>query len=75
MAARAKRPICPLFFYIPRECNPFDSYFFERGTVEIEILPLVRTDNWSLSTIAEEANKVRSTFVAKFNERHAAQIQ
>jgi 1-acyl-sn-glycerol-3-phosphate acyltransferase len=67
-------PICPVYFHIPKETNPYQGYFFKRGTIEIEFLAPIETKDWQLSDLTEEKEKVRQVFVHQFEQSHQEKI-
>ncbi|MFZ4713829.1 MAG: lysophospholipid acyltransferase family protein [Bacteriovoracaceae bacterium] len=75
VATVSKTPICPLFFRIPKDQNPLESYFFKGGTISVEVLPIIETLDWELSDLEKNVQKVRQIFVQKFNQEFGESIQ
>ena len=69
MALNCKIPIVPLFIYTPVESNPYSNFRpFKRGTVVIEALGLVSTNDWKLEDLDSHIDDVRNLYVKRFNE-------
>jgi 1-acyl-sn-glycerol-3-phosphate acyltransferase len=75
MAMEAKLPICPIFFNMAKENNPFQSFHFKNGTIKLEILPVIETKEWTLEQLDQEIANVRNVFVQKFNVTHGEVIK
>ncbi len=76
MATLCKMNILPLFIYVPEESNPFNKYkYFKRGTVKIEVMPVITTQHWELTDLDANKEAVRALFVQKFNEYNKTTIQ
>jgi len=75
MATLCKQNIIPMFIYIPEESNPLDKYqYFKRGTIQIEMLPVIDTQNWKLEDLVTNKEFVRSIYVKKYNEIHKTNV-
>ena len=69
MALNCKMPIVALYIHTPPESNPFSDYrYFQNGTVKVELLEIIPTENWRLETLDEHVEFVRQKFVKRFNE-------
>ena len=68
MALEARLPIVPLFINIPEENNVFQTGHAKNGTVSLEILPEVSTEDWKLENLDQHIEEVRKIFVTRFNE-------
>ncbi len=74
-ATLCRQNIIPLFISIPEESNPLGrAQYFKRGTINIEVMPSINTQNWKLEDL--EANKllVRSIYVNKYNAIHKTNV-
>lgn len=74
MAMEAGVDICPIFFDIEKENNPFQNFFFKSGEVKFEVLPVISTKDWTLDNLDQKINEVRNIFVNKFNSRYGENI-
>ncbi len=70
MATIGKRPICPLYFHIPKESNPLEGYSYMAGTVTVELMPLVDTSMWRAEDVKTNTENVRTLFQQKFMEKN-----
>ena len=70
MALKAELPIQPVYLDIPKETNSLEGYRFKSGTISVELLDLISTKNWELSTLKNEVEKVRNIFLNEFNKRN-----
>jgi 1-acyl-sn-glycerol-3-phosphate acyltransferase len=69
MALNCKMPIVALFIYTPIESNPYANFRpFRRGTVIIETLDVVSTNDWKLEDLDDHIAEIRSKYVKRFNE-------
>lgn len=68
MALKSGLDICPIYIDTPKECNPFQSFYFKRGKVKVEVMPLVSTKDWKEETLDQHVAMVRQMYVDKFNE-------
>ena len=68
MALEANLPIVPLFIHIPKENNMFTFEYAENGTISIEILDEISTNDWTLENLDTHINDVRKVFVKRFNQ-------
>ena len=76
MAMEANIALCPIFFNMKSEHNPFESFHFKGGgTTNLSILPLIETDDWTEENLDENIVKVRNIFVNHFNKVHGEKIQ
>jgi 1-acyl-sn-glycerol-3-phosphate acyltransferase len=69
-ALESRRDICPLYFHIPWKQNSFEGYFYEAGTVTVEILPFISTTNWDLNNLEHHIQDVRARYLHQFNTSH-----
>lgn len=75
MAMRSQTPLCPIFFKMDKEHNPFESYVFKAGGVTtFDFLPIVETKDWTQENLSEKISEVRKMFVEHFNEVHGENI-
>lgn len=75
IAMRAGVPLCPIFFNMKKEHNPFESYYFKAGgKTTFDLLPLVETKDWTQENLSEKISQVRQMFVNHFNQVHGEQI-
>jgi len=75
-AMNLKMPIATLFIYTPIESNPYNDFrLFKPGTVKIELMEIVSTENWELEHIEEHIEAIRHTFVSRFNELNEIKTQ
>lgn len=75
MAIACKMPIVPLFIFVPKESNPFNTYkYVEAGTIQIDVLELQDAAEWKLEDLERHKNDVRKLFVDKFNAVNDTQI-
>lgn len=70
MALKAELPVQPVYLDIPKETNSLEGYRFKSGTISVELLDLISTENWELSTLKNEVEKVRNIFLNEFNKRN-----
>ena len=76
MAKLCNLSIIPLFINVPRESNPFNKYkYFKRGTIKIEILDTLSTNDWSIETLDVHVQKMHDIYVKKFNETHEENVK
>ena len=76
MAKLCNLSIIPLFINVPKESNPFNKYkYFKRGTIKIEILDTVSTNDWAIETLDVHVQKMRDIYVKKFNETHEENVK
>jgi 1-acyl-sn-glycerol-3-phosphate acyltransferase len=73
MAMDAKVDICPLFFNMKKENNPFESFFFKRGPIVIEQMPIISTSAWTDENLEIKVKEVEQIFQNKFIETHGDQ--
>lgn len=66
MSMESKRPINLLFFGIPKDSNPLESYFFKRGTVEINLVDRFETKNWTSETLDQKIQLVYENMTSAF---------
>jgi len=73
MALVCDMPVVAMFIYTPSESNPY-NYFrpFKSGTVKVELLKIIPTQNWTLENLDMYIADIRNLYVAKFNELHNA---
>ena len=75
MATICKQNIIPMFIYVPEESNPLVKYqYFKRGTIKIEMLPMIDTQNWKLEDLESNKEFVRSIYVNKYNSIHNTNV-
>lgn len=68
-AMLCKMPIVAIFIYTPLESNPFNKFKpFKSGTVVLEILDIIPTDNWNLDNLDDNIEKVRSLYVQRHDQ-------
>jgi 1-acyl-sn-glycerol-3-phosphate acyltransferase len=70
LATNLKVPIVPLYFYIPHDVNSWATFYVKPGHVEIDILPMVDTSNWSLARLDEQRAAVRNIYLDHHQKRH-----
>ena len=76
MAMEAGLPICPIFFHMEKEYNPFESYIYKGGgTTTFDLLPVIETSDWTEENLDEKINSVREIFVQHFNKVHKESIK
>lgn len=75
MALEAGIPIVPLFIYTPEEANPLIGKYSKTGKLKLCIMEEIDTSNWNRETLREEIDKVRSIYVAKFNELNNTNLE
>lgn len=69
MAVNCQLPVIPLFIYTPIESNPYANFRpFKRGTIIIENLGLVETNDWKIENLDQHVADVRSKYVKRFNQ-------
>jgi putative phosphoserine phosphatase/1-acylglycerol-3-phosphate O-acyltransferase len=68
MALEARIPIVPLFIHIPEENNVFQTGYAQNGTVKLEKLDEISTEDWTFEKLDEHIASVRKIFVDRFNE-------
>ncbi len=69
MSAKSQRKVCLLYFDIPKKTNPFESYYFESGTVKVHSLTLLETDNWNPVDIQPTVQAVRRIYIEEHRHR------
>ncbi|MGK0367702.1 MAG: 1-acyl-sn-glycerol-3-phosphate acyltransferase [Thermoproteota archaeon] len=74
MAMEGKVDLCPIFFNMKKECNPFESFFYKAGRHKLEVLPLISTNDWTKENLDQKIKDVRQVFVDRFNEVHGESI-
>lgn len=75
MATICRLNIIPIFINVPKESNPFNKYkYFKRGTIQLEIMETVDTQDWKLEDLDVNKEKVRALYVKKFNAVHKMEI-
>lgn len=75
MATVCKLNIIPIFINVPKESNPFNKFkYFKRGTIQLEIMETVDTQNWKLEDLDANKEMVRALYIKKFNEVHKLEI-
>lgn len=67
-ALLSKIPICPIFFDIPKESNPLESYFYKSGVVKITVMDIIETKTWCEEKLSKHIEEVRNIFVNKNDE-------
>lgn len=76
MATVCKLNIIPIFINVPKESNPFNKFkYFKRGTIQLEIMETVDTQNWKLEDLDANKEMVRELYIKKFNEVHKLEIE
>ena len=64
-----------MFIYVPEESNPLVKYqYFKRGTIKIEMLQMIDTQNWKLEDLESNKEFVRSIYVNKYNSIHNTNV-
>jgi 1-acyl-sn-glycerol-3-phosphate acyltransferase len=75
-AMNLKIPIATLFIYTPMESNPYNDFrLFKPGTVKVELMDIISTENWELDNLEEHINAIRNNFVSRFNELNEQKTQ
>ena len=69
MALATRLPILPIVTHNADLLWPRDSLKIRPGQLEIEVLPLIDTSEWSLDTVNEHVNEMRVIFRAALSER------
>ena len=69
MSANANRKVCLLYFDIPKKTNPFESYFFESGTVQIYSMNLLETKTWNPIDIQSTVKAVRQIYIEEHGRK------
>ena len=76
MAMKAGIAICPVYFSMKKEHNPFESFTYKGGgSTRIDLLPLIETDDWTEDNLEEKVQMVRNKFVDHFNQDHGENIK
>lgn len=76
MAVNCQMPIVPLFIYTPIESNPYANFRpFKRGTVIIENMGIIPTDEWKIESLDQHVAEVRLKYVYRFNEYYQLQTE
>ena len=70
LATSLGAPICPLYFYIPRAIDPGRGNDPLPGRIEVAVLPLVVTRDWTLAGLDANRARVRDLFVRVHAARH-----
>lgn len=75
-ATACKLDIIPYFITNSKETGPLKGYYkdISEGSIKIEKLETIDTQNWSLDDLEKNKEAVRSIFVKKFNEVHNTEI-
>lgn len=69
MALNCKMPIVAIYINTPYASNPFNTFKpFKRGTIRMELIKVVETDNWTLKDLDTHVEEVRQLFVDRFEE-------
>lgn len=68
MATVAKRDLYSIYFDIPKETNPLETYFFKRGIVTASLIGKVETKDWQISDLDERIDFVRQRYVVEFEK-------
>lgn len=75
LATVCQLDIIPHFIGIPEECNLIKGHeYLQNGTISVEILDLISTQNWTLDALEKNKEDVRTIFVTKFNKVHNTSI-
>lgn len=68
-------PIVAIYIHTPVESNPFNDFRpIKKGTVRIELLDIIPTNDWTLENLDAHINDVRKLYVAKFNSYNQTTI-
>jgi 1-acyl-sn-glycerol-3-phosphate acyltransferase len=68
LATSLQAPIVPLYFSIPRSCDPGLGFDARSGTVDVHVLPAVDTRRWTLGDLDANRERVRQLFVRVHEE-------
>jgi 1-acyl-sn-glycerol-3-phosphate acyltransferase len=67
-AMRQQMPIALLFISTPEDSNPFHDFrMFEPGTIHLECLGIVPTDQWKEDELEQRVDGLRQRYVAHFD--------
>ncbi len=72
LATTLRVPIVPMYFRIPRAIDPGRGYNARPGTVNVYVLPPIRTLGWNELEVVENAERVRKVFVRTHAELRCA---
>ncbi len=68
MAVECEMPIVAIFIYTPVESNPSTDFRpIKKGTVRLELLDVIPTDEWKLEDLDTHIDEVRQMYVERFN--------
>lgn len=68
LAAQAGVPVVPIVIHNSTDILPKGGLLVHPGTVRVDVLPPISTDNWSTDTINEHVKAVRDQFLAALGQ-------
>ncbi len=68
LAMQAGVPIVPIVIHNSLDVQPKGDMFYHPGTVEVEVLPPIDTDEWSVESIDKHVADVRKLFLEKLGQ-------
>lgn len=68
IAMQAGVPIVPFVVHNAVDVAPSGAKLFRPATVEVEVLPPIATDDWTLETLNDRVEEVRNLFLHKLGE-------
>ncbi|NND66197.1 MAG: 1-acyl-sn-glycerol-3-phosphate acyltransferase, partial [Halioglobus sp.] len=63
LAMQAGVPIVPIVIHNALDVAPKGEFIFRSATVDVEVLPPVETDDWTVAALDEHVNDVRNMFL------------
>jgi putative phosphoserine phosphatase/1-acylglycerol-3-phosphate O-acyltransferase len=76
MAKLCNLNIIPLYINVPKESNPFNKYkYFKRGTIKIEKLDSLSTDEWTIENLDMHVKNMRNIYVNMFNQTNEEKVE
>lgn len=63
MALKTKVPIVPMLIYNAGELMPYHHIFPHPGTIDIKLLPPLKTEDWCYENLREKTKEVREIYI------------
>ncbi len=74
LAMQAGVPIVPIVIRNSSDIMPKGEMIYRPATVQVEVLPPIPTDSWSVETIDEHVEEVRDLYLTALGQNRPAQI-
>jgi 1-acyl-sn-glycerol-3-phosphate acyltransferase len=63
LATSLKAPIVPIYLHIPANTNPWRTFRFKPGYVDVYFLPAIDTSSWRLENLEANRDRVRDLYL------------